>query len=204
MQLRFDPGSSWDSRQKTTGQDMKTYHFFKYNLLILLFALIFLLLAVPLIGDAYGGRIFWRIGLTVVIILAAVATHRTKQLLLFGLVAAAITTPVNWMTLANDNHVLFLASCILESVFLATMAIFILVAVVRKHLATMESIYGAICAYLLLGLAWAMIYLGLCLSPAGEWTINGIRFDPASGESEVNAFAQLIYFSNRFPRSPLQ
>ena len=168
---------------------------FRYNLLILLMALIFLLLGVPLIGDSTLGRGFWRGGLTLVVILAAMATQRTKQMLFVGVLAAIIMAPLNWITLASDKHYLFLAACVFESVYLAVMAILLLVAVIRKHLATIESIYGAICAYLLLGLAWAMIYLGLSLSAAGEWTINGVSFNESSELGEVHAFSQMIYFS---------
>ena len=71
----------------------------------------------------------------------------------------------------------------------------ILTAVIKKHLATIDSIYGAICSYLLYGLAWSMLYLGLSLSPAGDWTILGAEFDLESPRQEVSAFSQIIYFS---------
>lgn len=162
------------------------------NLLILLIALIFLLLGVPLMGNA---RVMWRAGLTLVIVIAAIATERTKMVLGLGLLAAAITAPMNWLTLTLTNHHLFLISCIFEATFFATMASLILIAVVSKHLATVHSIYGAICSYLMFGLSWAMIYLGLCISPAGDWTITGLGFDVDEPGGEVAAFSQIIYFS---------
>ena len=50
----------------------------------------------------------------------------------------------------------------------------ILVAVVRKHLATANSIYGAISAYLLIGFAWTLLYLGTARSDGGSWAIDGL------------------------------
>ena len=38
---------------------------------------------------------------------------------------------------------------------------FILHRVLTRHLATFQSLFGAVCVYLLLGLSWAMLYWGL-------------------------------------------
>ncbi len=165
------------------------------NLLILLLSLIFLLLGVPLLENVVDAGTLWRLGLTAVTILAAVATQRRKLLLGLGLLAVAVTAPMNWLTMSIQNHSLFLASCTLDAIFFAIMATMILTAVIKKHLATIDSIYGAICAYLLYGLAWSMLYLGLSLSPAGDWTILGAKFDLERSRQEVSAFSQIIYFS---------
>lgn len=164
------------------------------KLLLLLFSLVFLLVIVPMLsGTGFAGYL-WRSALTVVIFLAAIATTRRKAFVVSCVVAAFIAAPANWLTLAVERQSLFLVVCLFESVFFATMAVLILVAVAQKHLATVNSVYGAICSYLLFGLAWAMLYLGFARTPQGTLSISGLSFD-AVDQSEVGAFSQLIYFS---------
>ena len=65
---------------------------------------------------------------------------------------------------------------------------------VTKHLATVNSIYGAISAYLLIGLAWTLLYLGTARSQEGLWTIGGLPGAPDS-VSDIQLFSQFVYFS---------
>jgi hypothetical protein len=77
-----------------------------------------------------------------------------------------------------------------ESLFFFGMAGMILQGVVSKHLATLNSVYGAICAYLLIGLAWAILYVGLVRGGSGLGSFSGLH-----ASSEIEAFSQLVYFS---------
>ncbi len=164
------------------------------KLLMLLFSLLFLLVVVPMLSGTGFSSVLWRIGITMVIFLAAIATTRRKMLIISCLVAFTVATPANWVTLAIERQSVFLVACFIESAFFAWMAVLILVAVTRKHLATVNSIYGAICSYLLFGLAWSMLYLGVARGPNNVLTISGISTELLE-QSDVAAFSQLIYFS---------
>lgn len=66
------------------------------------------------------------------------------------------------------------------------------------HLATVHSIFGAFSAYLLLGLAWAVVYWGVDHVDNGALEVSNRRVSAVvSGETmtEVAEFSQFVYFS---------
>lgn len=126
-------------------------------LAVLLISLIFLLLVVPAIEQSSFAAGLFRVGITAVLISAAVATRRRKILLVVGLLFAGVAAPLSWMTMFFEQPALFLFSSVLEGAFFVVMAILILITAIQRHMATVHSIFGAISAYLLLGLAWAVV-----------------------------------------------
>jgi voltage-gated potassium channel len=163
----------------------------------LLLSLVFLLMIVPFAEAVPFAEWLLRAGITAVLISAAVATIRRRKLMLAGLFVAAIATPLSWATLFVDQKHLFLGSCILESLFFVVMAVLIVMSVFRKHLASIHSIFGAISAYLLLGLGWAVLYWGL--GNINDQSLLGDMLGSAGSESgssdEVMQFSKCIYFS---------
>jgi hypothetical protein len=67
-------------------------------------------------------------------------------------------------------------------------------AVLQKHLATLNSIIGAICAYLLIGLAWAIIYLAVDRLDHEAIAFSD-RAVASSTDEGVAKFSQVVYFS---------
>ncbi len=168
------------------------------QLVYLLIALVFILLVVPTIEHIPFATSLLRLGLTGVLITAAMATKRRKMLLVMGLFVASIAAPVSWMTLFIDQPVFFLFSCILEGTFFVAMAVMILVSVMQRHLATIHSIFGAISAYLLLGLAWAVMYWGLDHMDQEALQMESRRSTSVvvdNRPTEVADFSQFVYFS---------
>jgi len=167
-------------------------------LVYLLVSLIFLLLFVPVFEHSSFATSLLRIGLTAVLISAAVATQRRRTLLILGLFVAGVAAPLSWMTMFIDQPLLFLVSCLLESTFFVVMAVMILITVMQKHLATVHSIFGAISGYLLIGLAFAVLYWGLDhIDPAALNFANRITSTAVVDDkpSETAAFSQFVYFS---------
>lgn len=169
----------------------------RISLSALLTSLVIVLLVVPIVDSMPYAAWLLRAGITAVLISAAVATTRRRELLWIGLIVAAIATPLSWATLFLDQPYLFLGSCVLESLFFAAMAVLIIISVIRKHLATLQSVFGAISAYLLLGLAWAVLYWGINTMDAGALLSSSLRSVRDSDEStaEVIHFSKCIYFS---------
>jgi len=164
----------------------------------LLISLVFILMVVPVIEQRAFATGLLRLGLTAVLLSAAIATRRRKSLLVLGLCVAFVAAPVSWATMFVEQPALFLFSCLLEGLFFAAMAVLILVTVVKRHLATIHSIYGAISAYLLLGLAWAVVYWGVDHVDNSALQVSSRRVSAVvAGETttEVAAFSQFVYFS---------
>ena len=167
-------------------------------LVYLLISLVFILLIVPVIEQRPFATGLLRLGLTAVLVSAAIATKRRKAILVLGLCVAFVAAPVSWATMFVEQPALFLFSCVLEGVFFATMAVLILITVVRRHLATVHSIFGAISAYLLLGLAWAVVYWGIDHVDSSALQLSSRRASAVViGETttEVSEFSQFVYFS---------
>ena len=128
------------------------------NLLLLLVSLLFALLVAPIAEQAFGGHATIYVGATAVLVIGVFITRTRPRLFVLALTLAVLTMFAVWATLVVDYPMLFAASCVLEAAFFATIAGVLLVNVLKKHLATTESIFGALCVYLLLGLAWAQLY----------------------------------------------
>lgn len=169
-------------------------------LYFLFVALVFMLLVVPLTplfkSAALGGNLM-QVGLTAVLITAAIASRRHRGAFYVSIFIVLVATPLTWSTRIYDNRLLIIASCLVEAAFFVSMGALILVAVIKRHMASFHSIFGAICSYLLLGLAWAMLYLGLL-------QIDPTTFKGFAGQSvaqferadrDVNELSDMIYYS---------
>jgi hypothetical protein len=143
----------------------------------------------------YEGVLF-RIGITVVLAASLYTYRHQARIFLPCLAAVVIVVPVAWSSLLVATPMLFVIGCVLESAFFVTLAGLVLTAVMRRYLATIQSIFGAICAYLLLGLAWAMLYWA-----TERIETESLRFAtrPALTDSEAEqplpAFSRVLYFS---------
>jgi hypothetical protein len=72
-----------------------------------------------------------------------------------GVAVAGVAIPIAWVTLFIQQPLLFAISCAIDALFFLVVAVILLRAVILRHLATTQSLYGAVSAYLLMGLAWA-------------------------------------------------
>ncbi|MEK6249708.1 MAG: ion channel [Planctomycetales bacterium] len=180
---------------------MSTSRFFpkqmgKYNMLSLLIALLLMLMIVPIFEHYFFDRIIMNTSLTIILVFGVVGSSRTPFLFPFGAITATIAIAISWTTMLINVPWLFVVNCVLQSMFFATMAGFILHRVLTRHLATFQSLFGAVCVYLLLGLAWAMLYWGLERIDSESLSFERqITVDLDNTEGEVTAFSQLVYFS---------
>lgn len=164
------------------------------NLLILLISLVFILLIVPQVDTDY--KAFFHVGLTCILLSGAFVNRRFGPVFIPGLLLVAIAIPVTWASMWIDNAVLFVVGCLVEAAFFLLTAGFVIQSVLRKHIAHVHSIYGAISGYLLIGLSWAVLYLALeridgeSLDFANRLTETG-----GDGDGVMTRFSQLVYFS---------
>jgi hypothetical protein len=166
------------------------------NLLLLLFSLLFALLVVPALGELVATRVLSYSGVTAVLVFGVFVNRRRNRVFLPCLVLAVLAVFTIWATLIFNYSLIFVASCVLEAAFYATIAVVLVIQILTKHLATVQSIFGAVCVYLLFGLAWASLYWatesmdGESLSFRGRVSIDA----PADSES-IAPFSEVVYFS---------
>jgi hypothetical protein len=159
----------------------------------LLVTLLLSLLVLPLLEGSYAGRVLFLVGLTFAFIVGAKATHSRMPIVTVLLV---VGLPSAWATLFVTSTPIFVAHCLLGSTFFWLVGGVIVFVVVTTRTVTHDSIFGAICAFLAFGLAWALAYWAIYAIlpeafkfPGAEATGVGDELPPAS------EFSQAIYYS---------
>jgi hypothetical protein len=142
----------------------------------LLVALLLFLFIEPLLEQIGLGRQLVNVFLTVILMSALflVSENKTRlsKALLFG-VPAFIGL---WGgELFKGRHILAEISPVLVVFFLAYVAIRILAFVMKAKEVTTDMVYAALCVYLLLGLLWAMLYVGMEQVSPGSIQINPVE-----------------------------
>jgi voltage-gated potassium channel len=167
------------------------------SLAVLLISLATVLLVVPLAESVPYVEWLLRIGMTAVMFSAVVTTTRRGKLVWAGSIVAAMVIPLRWTTMLDDRPHLFLCTCVFECLFFGAMAVMIIVSVIRNYLTSIHSVFGAISAYLLLGLAWAVLYWGVNQVDATSLRRNSVlaSTDQVESSAEVIQFSKSIYFS---------
>ncbi len=129
----------------------------RYFLLLLASMLIVLVLA-PQFEDSYVGAILLHAGLTAVFITGVIANRQRKVIFRASLIIAVVAIPLTWFAFVTESVVVQLGQNALIVLFCGVTGGLILSAVLREYLGAIQAVLGAICVYLLIGLAWATIY----------------------------------------------
>ncbi len=157
--------------QRTDQNDFLHGHFFLLSL-----ALLVLLLAYPFWGrDAFGLATFDLV-LWGVLLASVYAVSRKRWALLVGLSLAVPALVSDVVVYFSQDDIVVLTSCLLDLLFFVFITGVIIAHVVKKESVSADKIFGAICAYLLLGLVWALVYGALELSHPGSFQLAGSAF----------------------------
>jgi hypothetical protein len=142
---------------------------------------VFLFVLPPLVEPEGSGRgLLVDVGLSVLLLagVATLSTHLAARAVLFVLVVAALA--VRWGPFSAP------ATAGAALVTVVAMTFVVLVQAFRAGPINVHRIQGAVAAYLLLGLAWALAYETVALVATGAFSFAG----PAEGER-----GRFIYFS---------
>jgi len=165
-------------------------------LIFQLVSLLAVLAVIPLFESYAADRTAFTAGLTVLFVTGLIVNRRYPLIRLSGGVIVVLALPLTWAALFVDHVGLFVSSCVLGGVFFGMTGVVVLWGVLRWHTATVHSMYGAVSAYLLLGLTWAMFYWGLDVVDGTAFDIPHRRTIPVMmGGKELTAFSQMVYFS---------
>lgn len=162
---------------------------------VLLGSLLILLIGAAFLeAGQFSGVVFCAL-LTGVLLVAAVTVCRRHNNLGGGLALAISTVVLNWVGYATHRFPVLLAHDILIVLFFVFVAYHVFRAVLDDRHVTLDTIGGAVCVYLLAGLAWTYVYGTILLVDAGS-----IRFAPTTAVDGVSpfglsSFAETAYFS---------
>src|SRR2546423_14946791 len=119
----------------------------------LLISLLFIFIVSPFVVPYYYGPTILNVIATIVLLSATYAVSRKRGFLIFALSLSIFSIVVTFWLAASANHWLVIISHGSLVVVIAFFAIAILSYVLGSGKVTWDKIYGAICAYLLLGYA---------------------------------------------------
>lgn len=157
-------------------------------------------LLILLIGSAFlesrpfSGVVFC--GLTTgVLLVAVVSVCRRHKNLGTGLAIVIPVVVLNWIGYATESFPVLLAHNVLIIAFFAFAAYHISSAVLEDRQVSLDTIRGAVCVYLLAGLAWTYVYGTMLLVDAGSFrfaTTTAVKHASPFGSS---SFVETAYFS---------
>jgi len=160
----------------------------------LLLSLLFSLLVLPLLEGSYAGRVLLLLGLTITFILGVSAARSNLRLITFILLVVAL--PTAWATLFVNSKPIFVAHCLLGSAFYWIVGGIVVYVVIRTHVVTFDSVFGAVSAYLLFGLAWALSYWAIhSVTPDAFSFPEGTASTGGAESPQVVDFSHFIYYS---------
>jgi hypothetical protein len=141
--------------------------------LILLISLLFIFIITPFILPYYYGPAILNILAVLVLSSATYAVSERRIFVMIGTSLSAISIILTFSLAMAPRHWLIIAAHSSLVVLIGFFAIVILIHVLRGGRVTSDKIYGAICAYLLFGYAWAFIYSVIEEVQPGSFTSLG-------------------------------
>lgn len=169
---------------------------YSLNLSLLLAALVLVLVIAPVFeATVFGGLLLYGV-LTLALLAAGGLASQQRREYFLSLLLPLLAVPALWVSAAIDQPVLFVLSCAGNAAFCLLLAGLLLARVMRQYVADWQSITGTVVAYLLLGLAWAMLYWATerIGSEGATFSQSQRMASPLTGR-EVAAFSQMVYFS---------
>jgi hypothetical protein len=157
----------------------------------LLVALVVLFLLYPLMVEL-GLAVLYRLGFVAFLIFALWVLSRDRRVLVAAFVLGVPTIVGQLGIFVAPTRAVLLATGALALVFLAFTTIVILASVLRPGRVTTDKLAGAICAYLMLGLTFSILFTLLELVQPGSFALPAGAGGPELGRGGEFVF---IYFS---------
>jgi hypothetical protein len=157
---------------------------------LLLVALLFLLIVEPF----FLGHWMFDVLVSAVLIAAVAAVSQRPGLLVTCLVLAAPAFVARWGLYVTDHHWLAVTSALFAMAFFVFTVIVLLWRALGGATVTSDTIAGAVCAYLILGVVWAFAFSLVELAHPGSFLVNGSPLGAIAGTSRILR-QELLYLS---------
>jgi hypothetical protein len=135
--------------------------FVRHRYLVLLVSLVLLLLIYPLLHDVFQAGLLYGLLLTVVTFAAVLAIFSQRRVRLLALLLATPLIAASWTGYVFPNVYPSVAATLyhgIAALFLGISVAQVLLSIYRDEAITADSICGAFCGYLVLGVAFGHLY----------------------------------------------
>ena len=133
------------------------------------------------------GQVLLNLVDAIILLAAAAAVGRTTVSFGFAVVMASATMLLQFFAAHHDDHELWTLYMVCLAAYYAAVLVLLLAYVFRRDVMTMDKLWGAAAAYMLLGLAWAVVYALVQHHVPASFAIGGTPRDLDG--------ADLLYFS---------
>ena len=133
----------------------------KFGFLGLLICLVSLIVLGPFLQEFSPAKPVLRIFSTAILLFSVYSFLKNKRVLVIASLLAAPAFISNWVSYSFQTSATLLIKDTFNVIFFAYISASILLEIFRKKNITVNMIYGSICVYLLIGVAWAYVYSAL-------------------------------------------
>lgn len=171
------------------------------NYTALLIALLALLIVPPFLDifivESGFSRLFMNSLISAVLLSATYAVHRRKTLLLLSCVLLFPTLAGRWAAYAFPDYPWLLVSDGFGFLFFVVIAGVVLSQVLQERQVTIHVVNGSICVYLIIGVAWALLFSLVESFRPGSFNLPAILIIDGghSALSELHRFRLFLYYS---------
>jgi hypothetical protein len=168
----------------------------KFGFLGLLICLVSLLLVSPFLQEFSPAKPIVRIFSTAILLFSVYSFLKKKRALVFVSLLAAPAFIFSWVSYSYQSPTTLLIQYVFNAIFFIFIIVSILLEIFRKNVITLDLIYGSICVYLLIGVAWAYVYAALeNIFPGSiNFPLQYLQANPSSDENGVH-ISLIIYYS---------
>jgi voltage-gated potassium channel len=157
------------TQQATTDQNNRQTRF-----LLLLVSLLALMVLEPLIYDFTRIRFLLNIFLSIILFISIYAVSEKRGTTLIVILLALLKFASTWILDFITHPLLYLLDSISSIIFISFIIVLILKHIFKQNNVTLETIYGAIVVYILIGLMWVFLYSLTELLHPGSFSIEAV------------------------------
>jgi voltage-gated potassium channel len=158
--------------------------------LFLLVTLVLLLIIYPVLEDGFVGDWSLKILTTILLVIAVYAVSDTRRKFIAALVLSFVPLIAGWLYVLHPDPVLSLVANASTMVFFTVVTVTILHSVLVSGSYSLDTVFGGICIYLLIGFTYGTgFYLLHALSPGAFYP------DPVPGSDQLLSFSEFLFYS---------
>jgi Ion channel len=169
----------------------------KFRNLQLLIVLLGFFLVIPFFGQDYRSGLFLSIYISLIMIFAVLATGTSRKVSINAICFGAFALIMGWVNISLPPTTLTLVlSRISFGMFFAYIAVILLMKIFRTRKVSANTVLGAACVYILVGIVWAFVYLLVEDIAPGSFSVPEVK-DAVTSNYSMNSLRVLdfIYLS---------
>jgi len=144
----------------------------KYKFIYLLVSILLLLLIHPFFERLVVARILLQILDSAILVTAIYTVSQNRRLFIVGILLLLPAIIGGWSMYFTESLMPELVGRSFSALFLAFVTIVMMSNVFREQEVTLDTISGALCVYLLIGLTWTFVYSVLEFLEPGSFAVN--------------------------------